>query len=314
MPFPALIVWGAAAGIAALGVKKGVDATSDFSAAKRIGEDAEKKYKSAERRLAKNKKSTQDSLVALGELKATIFTNQIKHLVEMQKKFKSQLSGFNQKIFIKDLPSVETQVERSAELLGGVAAGVASGALSGALLSFGTYGAVGLLASASTGTAISALSGVAATNATLAWLGGGSLAAGGFGVAGGMIALGGIALAPLLAIGGFVAAGKAEKAKTDAKEYAAKVDVAVAEMDKVKTILKAIRTVVAEQAQIIMEVANRFDQIKVYDMSDLDAFNRMFVMGKALKKILDVPVMEPDGSANKNLRIQCEGILKLGNL
>lgn len=44
-------------------------------------------------------------------------------------------------------------------------------------------------ATAGTGTAISSLSGAAATNATLAWLGGGSLASGGYGVAGGMIAM-----------------------------------------------------------------------------------------------------------------------------
>lgn len=45
------------------------------------------------------------------------------------------------------------------------------------------------LGHASTGTAISSLSGVAATSAKLAWLGGGSLAAGGFGVAGGTAVL-----------------------------------------------------------------------------------------------------------------------------
>jgi hypothetical protein len=41
------------------------------------------------------------------------------------------------------------------------------------------YGGVMQLGAASTGTLISSLSGAAATNATLAWLGGGSLAAGG---------------------------------------------------------------------------------------------------------------------------------------
>lgn len=41
------------------------------------------------------------------------------------------------------------------------------------------------LGTASTGTAISALSGAAATNAALAWLGGGALATGGGGVAAG---------------------------------------------------------------------------------------------------------------------------------
>lgn len=52
-----------------------------------------------------------------------------------------------------------------------------------------------MFGAASTGTAISTLSGAAATKATLAWFGGGSLAAGGFGVAGGGIVLAGIGIA-----------------------------------------------------------------------------------------------------------------------
>lgn len=310
MPFPALLVWGAAAGIAALGVKKGVDAYSDFDSAKSIGASAERKYKDAERKLEAARELTQETLVALGELKAAVFSNQISHLVEMQKKFRSKLEGFDEKIFLENLPDVEIQVERSNELLGGVASGLASGAL----LTFGTYGAVGAFATASTGTAIGALSGVAATNATLAWLGGGALSAGGFGMAGGMIALGGIALAPLLAIGGFVAAGKAEKAKTNAEKYAADVDVAVAKMDEVELILKGIRAAAAEQTAVINETAQRFDSVKVYDMTNISSFNRMFAIGKALKKILDVPVINADGTANENLRVECEGLLKLGNI
>ena len=49
---------------------------------------------------------------------------------------------------------------------------------------------VASLGTASTGAAISTLSGAAATKATLAWLGGGTLAVGGLGVAGGVVALG----------------------------------------------------------------------------------------------------------------------------
>ena len=45
---------------------------------------------------------------------------------------------------------------------------------------------------AGTGTAISSLSGAAATNATLAWLGGGTLASGGGGMAAGAFVLGGV--------------------------------------------------------------------------------------------------------------------------
>lgn len=59
--------------------------------------------------------------------------------------------------------------------------GIASGVTGGATVAFGAYNGTMLLASAGTGTAISTLSGAAATNATLAWLGGGTLASGGHG-------------------------------------------------------------------------------------------------------------------------------------
>lgn len=66
----------------------------------------------------------------------------------------------------------------------GMAAGVIGTAAS-ALASSATLTLVATFGTASTGTAIGSLSGAAATNATLAWLGGGSMAAGGGGVAAG---------------------------------------------------------------------------------------------------------------------------------
>ncbi|GAA7811656.1 hypothetical protein HpMS14_10990 [Helicobacter pylori] len=54
------------------------------------------------------------------------------------------------------------------------------------LAAYGAYTGVGMLASTAGGVAIAEISGVAATNATLAWLGGGVLSVGGFGMVGGM--------------------------------------------------------------------------------------------------------------------------------
>lgn len=67
-------------------------------------------------------------------------------------------------------------------------AGAAGAGLGVAVVTMGPTVAMGVATTfgvASTGTAISALSGAAATNATLAWLGGGALAAGGGGMAAG---------------------------------------------------------------------------------------------------------------------------------
>ncbi len=73
-------------------------------------------------------------------------------------------------------------------------------ALSGPLASAATFGLVAAFGTASTGTAISSLSGIAAYNATMACLGGGSIVAGGGGMLWGGLALGGVAVVATAAL------------------------------------------------------------------------------------------------------------------
>jgi hypothetical protein len=87
---------------------------------------------------------------------------------------------------------------------------VGAGSIAGGSMAVGSWALVTTLGSASTGVAISGLSGVAATNATLAWFGGGALAAGGAGIAGGAAVLGGLFAVPLVY---FAAKGSHKKAK-----------------------------------------------------------------------------------------------------
>lgn len=89
------------------------------------------------------------------------------------------------------------------------AAGVGLGV--GSAVAAGSWAAVSMLGTASTGATIGGLHGVAATNAALAWFGHGSLAAGGAGMAGGTLALGGIILLPAVAIAGGLAHIKASE-------------------------------------------------------------------------------------------------------
>ncbi len=310
MPFPALLLWGGAALAAGVGIKKGLDAKEDFDYANRKVERAKENHKKAERTLEANREETQQALEQLGKLKVETFTHQIKHLVSVvqQKKIThSSLAGYDETIFVEEMKNTAAMVEQSLELeksLGGAAIG-------GALSAFGAYGAVGALASASTGTAIAGLSGAAATNATLAWLGGGTLAAGGLGVAGGMVALGGIVLGPALAVGGFYMASKAEDAVNQAIDYEKDVDTKIAKMETVNVAMKGIRTAVAEQAAVIMELAERFEQLKV-DSADDPGFGRMFIIGKSLKDVLMVPVLQDDGTANPNISTECSGYLEIG--
>lgn len=82
----------------------------------------------------------------------------------------------------------------------GLAAAV-GGAVLGAGAGSAAFAGVGAFAAASTGTPISSLAGAAATNATLAWLGGGSLATGGGGIAAGTAVLTGVTATPVVVVG-----------------------------------------------------------------------------------------------------------------
>lgn len=86
----------------------------------------------------------------------------------------------------QQVDKIENDYETAAKVnIGGGAAGATLGV---GVATLGPTAAMGIATTfgvASTGTAISALSGAAATNAALAWLGGGALAAGGGGMAAG---------------------------------------------------------------------------------------------------------------------------------
>lgn len=125
---------------------------------------------------------------------------------------------------IRDLQS-RTEASVRFELARSTASGIAGAGL-GAGAAAGVFAAVSATATASTGTAIASLSGAAASSATMAWLGGGSLAAGGLGVAGGTMVLTGIvALPAMLAMGG-VLVWKGRQLRRLAQEESARLDVA----------------------------------------------------------------------------------------
>ena len=93
------------------------------------------------------------------------------------------------KITLQWKQQVET-IEKNHKnaIVKGAGAGIAGASFGVAVVAMGPTAAMGVATTfgvASTGTAISSLSGAAATNAALAWLGGGALAAGGGGMAAG---------------------------------------------------------------------------------------------------------------------------------
>ena len=218
MPLP-LVIGAGALMVAAFGAKKGYDAYGDTKEANRLHKEAKDLYNNAEYELNTARSKAQDSFEALGELQANI----VEHELTQYAKIIDELKVENNVDFativgqetMDKLVEIRQSIVSFETTLGAVAGSAAAGALAG----FGAFGGAGLLACASTGTAISTLSGVAATNATLAWFGGGSLAAGGLGMAGGTLVLGSIVAAPVIAVAASVFAASAEKKKYNAMAY-----------------------------------------------------------------------------------------------
>ncbi|GAA7733276.1 hypothetical protein JP0164_04340 [Helicobacter pylori] len=117
---------------------------------------------------------------------------------------------------------------------------VIGSAIGGVLAAYGAYTGVGMLASTAGGVAIAELSGVAATNVTLAWLGGGELSVGGFGMVGGMAVFGGLVAGPALAILGAMSADEMEEELEKAKSYYSQVEKAVKKADAIIDQFQAI--------------------------------------------------------------------------
>lgn len=227
MPIPILFI-AVAAATGAFGVGKSVKAGVDSKKAKDLTKSANSLVEEAKRMLTSARNQASSCLQQLGQDKIDVCSGNIMNFIEVFGKIKNvnfkssaglnELSKFsvdkNSLIELKQLGTFATS------LLGGVA----GGAMGGALTAFGAYSAAGTFAVASTGTAISSLSGAAATNATLAFFGGGSLATGGLGIAGGTAVLGGLVAGPALAIMGLIVGAKASKAKDEALSNYAKVE------------------------------------------------------------------------------------------
>lgn len=315
MPIP-IILGGLAVVSAVAGIKKGFDANSKNNDAKEIVEDAQERFEDAQERLEEERVRLNNELKEFATLKLSVFTTEIKSLVSLVKKCKdanSVLDAENINFTAEELKDLESSVSSSLEISAGLGKGIASGALT----AMGAYGSVGMLATASTGTAIGGLSGVAATNATLAWLGGGSLAAGGGGMALGTAVLGGMVAGPLIAITGFVMDSKAEKNLTEAYEYESEIDVGIKKIDYSIEEYNSIYKYIDEISIIIHKFRDEFNSVHrklnnvslvtkikrffgVSKVCEEKEFEQLMVIGKNLKIVLDIPLMDKDGNKNKN--------------
>jgi hypothetical protein len=156
-------------------------------------------------------------------------------------------------VSIPELPAMKSEVKQARGWINGGVAGASAAVAAPQAALMG----VSAFASASTGSAISSLSGAAATNATLAWLGGGSLAAGGGGMAVGSAVLTLVAAAPAAFIGGITVAVIGSKQRTSARQYAGEVSIACEHVRTAIDLMPKITERVNELAGVLTRLVER---------------------------------------------------------
>lgn len=236
----------------ASGVKK-------MSEAKDIIDSAEIRYQDKKREVDNAENKANNELKALGKLKLEIwqgfdeFYNVITKIKNC-KILEGQAKDESFRISKEELDNLKSLSFKASELISASAGSIGAGVLAG----LAAYGGTMAVGTASTGAAIAGLSGVAATNATLAALGGGSLAVGGLGMAGGTAVLGGLVAAPALAIGGIFLAVKGSSSLEKAHEVSEKADKAVDQMNLSIKLIKDIDNTVVSVYQELKLLNDKF--------------------------------------------------------
>jgi hypothetical protein len=344
MPLPLIpIIAGAASLITgAIGVKKGLDAKKLYEEAKEIGESAERRHRRAVRALEEKREQAHKCLEALGKRKKDVFETTARVVVDLVRNARATAPLHEFKLTAISEEEVAVFQRDLAEISGlDVSVGAGQSVVLAALGAGGVYAAVGALASASTGTAIATLSGAAATNATLAWLGGGSLAAGGLGVAGGMWVLGGLVAGPALAITGFTLASKAEEALTKAEEYAAEVKHKIAELEPLHVMLDGIIANIEECETALDRLMHAFQTAETQyhvtlkkgqtwwarllkkfsakrrqeEAAALEAgLQRLIAIFKAIKEVVQTPLLDEKQAPQAGFSEKVSHILEVANI
>jgi len=328
MPIPLLpvVLGGAALAAGAFGIVKSAKAGVDLKKANENNNDANAIIKNAQWQLNTNRLSSRDAIERLGTQKLEILDKAINRFVKSFEQLRN--IELENSIGLQELSKFKVDKQSFAELKGmgqfatSVLGGISGGTLGGVITAFGAWGAAGHLATASTGAMIANLSGAAATNATLAFFGGGSLAAGGLGIAGGTMVLGGIVAGPALAIMGLIVGAKASAEKEKALANLATARKTAEELNAARDMCKAIHRRCYMFIELLERLTNLFNPLldkmetaineHKADYSSFSQDEKKVVAGAlslagSIKAVIDTPILNKDGQLTKeSAQIICE--------
>ena len=284
MPLP--LILGALAVVGGgVGVLSGAFGVSQMKEANDTVKYANSRHEKNVERFEATEKGTQETMDNLGKLELTILSS--------FDTFSDTIERIKNRPYFKpyekngvEIPTYDPEELHAVSVGAGVVLGGLSSAAAGTAGSFAAAGAtitlISTFGTASTGSAILGLHGAAATNALLASLGGGALAAGGGGMALGKIVLGGLMGGAGLLIGGIIfgvsgslLADKADDAKEEMVKAEMKIDMICEYLNNLKNsanrfadALKRVNNRYNECYQIIANAVHTDNRCDWYDFTN----------------------------------------------
>lgn len=313
MPLPLLFI-GIIAFTSSAGVGGVIKAGFDENKAKLLNKNANEIVKESTDWLNAQRLACGNSLSQLGEEKMYVLTSTVAEFLNTFQKLKNvnfkDTEGLEElnKMHIDEHTFVE--MRSMVNFAGSIAGGTVAGTAGGAFVALGAYGAAQALAAASTGTAIASLSGAAATNATLAFFGGGSLAAGGLGMAGGAVVLGGLVVGPALAVVGLFAGNAAKKDlekaytnKSEAIQIATQLNTAGLQCETIRRRTYMFYNLLARLDTYFLPLIYKMEDIFENEGDDYSKYSKeskaivasCASIAVSIKSVLDTPILSDDG-------------------
>ncbi|MGQ4358746.1 hypothetical protein [Streptomyces sp. SAS_272] len=290
------------------GVAVGGKGVYDLRRSKARQEEAGQVY---ERRLAQAEDAlaaTNTALETLGEQQRQALVDVVLRMGDFLRRHERQVRE-SERLLVEGIDATMTKVPGLHGLdvdamawIGGALGSAAAGAGAGV----GITAAASSFGVASTGAAISGLAGAAAESATLAFLGGGSLASGGGGMALGATVLNFVTVGPALLVGGLLVKGQGTKALTRARDFEAKIAVAVAELDETGARLKGVDARSAELRELLADLTCRaLEALDLLESEPFDPpkhaarFQRAMTLVMGVRDVAATPIVDAEGELDE---------------
>lgn len=305
-------------------VVTGVQAYQDRKEANYLKEEADLLKAEVEEENRMMKQKVNSALDQFGKVRCTALQNTVGPFIQQLNLMKQKVKDKEYEIvnsvgmteqYVSELQKIEMNASTALKTVG-AAGSLAAVALAG--VPTAVTSVVGTLAAASTGTAISTLSGAAATNATLAWLGGGSIASGGGGIALGSTVLAGATYATAgvfaLAASGIIASSYFSKKLTEATEYHSEVCIWASNMRAAFVLMDGIVQRCEELSHVTLELQERIVKqmeflkplTPCFDTNDeyfLLTFNTVGQLVKTMSEVCQVPVLDKNGDTSSESKL-----------